>query len=56
MSYAAYGVRRPTAGGPAAPPADIDGPRFAKLAREAGIVGGRLTPTDVDLVFSKVRG
>ncbi|KAK9810553.1 hypothetical protein WJX73_000223 [Symbiochloris irregularis] len=35
---------------------ELDGSRFAKLCREAGLLGGRLNATAVDLVFSKVKG
>lgn len=33
----------------------LDGSKFAKLTREAGIVGGHVTLTDVDIIFSKVK-
>ncbi|GBF90596.1 hypothetical protein Rsub_03168 [Raphidocelis subcapitata] len=43
--------------GPATPGAvTMDGFRFAKLCREAGLVDGRkLTPTGVDLIFTKAK-
>jgi len=55
LSFAAHGARRPSRdpGAGAAAPRGIDGPRFAKLCREAGVVGGCVTATDVDLEFSK---
>lgn len=31
----------------------IDGPRFAKLCKDGGLVGTKLTPTDVDILFSR---
>lgn len=34
---------------------ELDGSRFAKLCRDAGLLGGRLNTTAVDLVFSKVK-
>ncbi len=34
----------------------MDGRGFAKLARDCGLLGAGLTPAQVDLVFSKVRG
>ena len=30
--------------------------RFAKLAKEAGLLGGALTPQAVDLVFALAKG
>jgi hypothetical protein len=47
---------------PFAPPAglsdgsSLDNSRFSKLARDTGILDSLLTPTAVDLVFSRVKG
>ncbi|KAJ1551272.1 hypothetical protein HK405_014841, partial [Cladochytrium tenue] len=36
--------------------ASMDGTRFAKFARDSGLVDGRkITATDIDLVFNKVK-
>ena len=33
----------------------MDGSHFAKLCRECGLVGGKLTTTAVDIAFSKAK-
>ncbi|KAI8906053.1 p25-alpha-domain-containing protein [Gorgonomyces haynaldii] len=33
----------------------MDNSKFAKLCRDTKIVGGKITPTDVDIIFNKVR-
>ena len=34
---------------------EMDGSHFAKLCRECGLVGGKLTTTAVDIAFSKAK-
>ena len=34
---------------------ELDSVRFAKLCRESGLLGGKLTTTAVDLSFTKVK-
>lgn len=56
-AFAMYGAGSGGASTPRTTSAvELDGARFAKLCREAGLLGGRLNTTAVDLVFSKVRG
>ena len=33
----------------------MDGAKFAKLTRDTKILDKKLTPTDVDIIFSKVK-
>jgi len=33
----------------------MDGKTLAKLAKDTGILDKKLTPTDIDLVFAKVK-
>ena len=55
-AFALYGTGNgAVAATPRSPAAELDGARFAKLCREAGLLGGRLNTTGVDLVFSKVK-
>ncbi len=49
-AFASFGL--PRDGGRVA---DMDGAHFAKLAREAGLQGGRLNAIAVDIIFSKAR-
>lgn len=34
---------------------DMEGKNFLKLCRDCRLLGKALTPTDVDLIFTKVR-
>ncbi len=33
----------------------MDGKTFAKLAKDCGILDKKLTPTDMDLIFAKIK-
>lgn len=33
----------------------MDGKTFAKLTKDCGLLDKKLTPTDVDLIFAKVK-
>lgn len=34
---------------------EMDGARLVKLCREAGLIGGKVNATSVDIIFSKVK-
>lgn len=46
-SFAGYGSRQATS--------EMDGARFAKLCKDSKLLDKSLTPTDVDLIFSKIK-
>lgn len=48
-AFSSFGAREAAA-------RDMDGAALIKMVRDAGLLGGGLTPTAVDLVFAKVRG
>ena len=51
-SFAAYGNRRLSREDV---PVEMDGARFAKLAKDCKLLDKKFSTTDVDLTFSKVR-
>ena len=52
--FATFGVRGGGGGGPAtADRSGLDAARFAKLCRDARLVGKKLPPADLDLVFAR---
>lgn len=47
VAFASFGAREAAAG--------MDGKALIKLAKDTGLMASGLSPTDVDLIFAKVR-
>jgi hypothetical protein len=45
-AFASYGTRQPES--------QLDGAKFVKLFKDTGMVKGKLTSTDLDIIFTKV--
>ena len=47
MAFCSYGTRQPAT--------QLDGAKFTKLCRDSGLIDKKLSKTDVELIFAKVR-
>ncbi|KAI8912588.1 p25-alpha-domain-containing protein [Gorgonomyces haynaldii] len=55
-AFCQFGSSRNLAGSSTNLAPQMDGAKFAKFCRDNKLIGGKVTPTEVDIVFNKVKG